>query len=563
MATSPTCSSIEKNDGNFSEPCTQWADGEPKEWRHFSCLSLSPNRSYHATYCKKKKGFICQFDPSTLTTNRNITLKLKYKAFHHQKAFSEIEFWLQRRLDSVSETCNGTQDMPGFSIDWITKRGNDRLQNQRFGVNDVLKTMNDWSYNTILFHMTRYLTKWVNLYSVGKARRSNMTNTKIWEIVSRVKKEAIENNDIKCESNMMTTHSFHKVFKRIHESIGPEQPWNKRFNGTNADLSLSFDIFSYMTYCQNEAMGLQIFFENLLRTKNPQTILQATVNTIKLEHEHESTKTALQFLYDELSSIMNLKLPQILTEMRKSTIDGLSPGSSNENLFIGTQGDIGIADMNMATSKLLAKMSNHPVSIYDKQGMISPSALIPFCSFGSKMIGSKVANMTFHVCDIFVPTVFKGGLCYQADAKRSPGQAFFEGKGSGLMLLLDNNKERTIDTSNSEDVNKAYVSEQDIYLGEEELNTENLASIHIGTLAPFQQHGPGDYEMAAIKEIGGTDNFLAWPQQKRGCALEKYEKCQMREFIEKTGECGCSPFQLLPATGIPPPQVIEPILVEM
>ena len=95
--------------------------------------------------------------------------------------------------------------------------------------------------------------------------------------------------------------------------------------------------------------------------------------------------------------------------------------------------------------EIAALMSNHPVSIYDKQGMISPSALIPFCSFGAKMIGSKVPNMTFNLCNLFEPTVFEGRLCYQANAEKNPGQFFFEGKGSGLMLLIDTNTERSID----------------------------------------------------------------------------------------------------------------------
>ena len=169
------------------------------------------------------------------------------------------------------------------------------------------------------------------------------------------------------------------------------------------------------------------------------------------------------------------------------------------------------------------------------------------------MIGTKVPNMTFRVCDIFQPTVYKGGLhddhlCYQANAKKTPGQIFFEGKESGLMLLIDNNKERSIDISNSQKSTKA-LSEQNIYLGEDKSNTENMASIYIGTLAPYHSYGPGDYEMTGIKKIEGTENFLAWPQHRRGCALEKYEKCQMREFLEKTVECGCSPFQFLPAAG--------------
>ena len=65
------------------------------------------------------------------------------------------------------------------------------------------------------------------------------------------------------------------------------------------------------------------------------------------------------------------------------------------------------------------------------------------------MLSTKVPNMTFNVCNIFEPTVFEGRLCYQADAKKHPGQFFFKGKGSGLMLLIDANTERSINISDS------------------------------------------------------------------------------------------------------------------
>ena len=74
-----------------------------------------------------------------------------------------------------------------------------------------------------------------------------------------------------------------------------------------------------------------------------------------------------------------------------------------------------------------------------------------------------------------------------------------------------------------------------------------MASINIGTLAVNTRHGPGDYGLTVIKQMTGTENFLAWPQHKRGCSLEKYENCQMRGFLEASLKCGCSPFQLLPA----------------
>ena len=118
------------------------------------------------------------------------------------------------------------------------------------------------------------------------------------------------------------------------------------------------------------------------------------------------------------------------------------------------------------------------------------------------------------------------------------------------MMLIDTNKERLIDLDfekSSKDAKN--LPEQNVYLGKHQLTSGIKASIHIGTLAKYTGHGPGDYALAVIKQMTGTENFLAWPEEKRKCSLEKYEKCQMRTILEENERCGCSPFQLLPAKG--------------
>ena len=156
--------------------------------------------------------------------------------------------------------------------------------------------------------------------------------------------------------------------------------------------------------------------------------------------------------------------------------------------------------------------------------------------------------MTFPVCNVFEPTVYEGRLCYQFDViKKNLGQTAFEGKSSGLMLIIDSNSEKSIDITDHD--KERTKSVEDLFLGRTKNSNKNLASIHIGTLAQYTGHGPGDYALTAIKQMTGTENFLAWPEEKRECSLEKYEKCQMERFLEESMKCGCSPFQLLPAKG--------------
>ena len=164
------------------------------------------------------------------------------------------------------------------------------------------------------------------------------------------------------------------------------------------------------------------------------------------------------------------------------------------------------------------------------------------------MVGLKMPNMTFPVCNVSKPTVYEGRLCYKIDVEKRSRQTVYEGKESGLMLLIDVNSEKSMDIkTQDEDIGNKSVA--DVYLGRTRMKNKNLASIHIGTLAQYTGHGSGDYALTALKQMKGTKNFLAWPQDKRDCDLEKYEKCQIRGFLEGSMKCGCSPFQLLPAKG--------------
>ena len=297
-------------------------------------------------------------------------------------------------------------------------------------------------------------------------------------------------------------------------------------------------------------MELQVFFENLMRTGNTPSILQGVMNTLKLNYGEDSIEKAQQHIFKELNTLLNLKLSEVVTAMYDSeTIE--TARKLNDQVLSKPKDGFDLSHLDSTDMQIAATMSNHPVAIYDEKGQIQPSALIPFCSFGAKMMGPEVPNMTYPVCNIFKPTVYEGRLCYQVDVQKRFGQTVFEGKESGLMLLIDVNSERSIDiTTHDEDKNDD-ASVRDVYLGQARTKNKNrdVASIHVGTLAQFTGYGSGDYALTVIKQMTGTENFLAWPQDKRKCALEKYEKCQMKGFLKESMKCGCSPFQLLPAKG--------------
>ena len=100
------------------------------------------------------------------------------------------------------------------------------------------------------------------------------------------------------------------------------------------------------------------------------------------------------------------------------------------------------------------------------------------------------------------------------------------------MLLIDVNAERSVNFATSGEDKSLNMTKRRVYLGTEQVLNSTFASLHIGTLAHQVVYGPGDYSLTSIKQMTGTDNFLAWPQERRKCTLETYEKCQMRDFLD-------------------------------
>ena len=66
------------------------------------------------------------------------------------------------------------------------------------------------------------------------------------------------------------------------------------------------------------------------------------------------------------------------------------------------------------------KSSNHPVHILDRQGNISPSSFIPFCSFGNDMksMGREMKGFDVPVCDSFEAKIRNDQLCYEVDLQK-------------------------------------------------------------------------------------------------------------------------------------------------
>ena len=100
--------------------------------------------------------------------------------------------------------------------------------------------------------------------------------------------------------------------------------------------------------------------------------------------------------------------------------------------------------LSLLGSQELHKVTNHPIHLIDADVNLSPTALIPFCSFKKEMsmIGEKVDQFTVPVCNIFKPRILNDQLCYEVDPNK-----FIQREKNGrtilhLSLFIDYNIER-------------------------------------------------------------------------------------------------------------------------
>ena len=146
-------------------------------------------------------------------------------------------------------------------------------------------------------------------------------------------------------------------------------------------------------------------------------------------------------------------------------------------------------------------------------------------------------GLTHPVCSSFSPTILEGQLCYKLMVNMTSGQ----GKANELMLLLDYNEDRSLQTSSK--------NEKDVKVSKETLNLDTAvesvqgisAKIHINTLSPYIGFGGGTYTMSVVKRMTAKDDFVQMPLKDRSCEVELYENCRTRELLK---ECNCVPWEM-------------------
>ena len=169
------------------------------------------------------------------------------------------------------------------------------------------------------------------------------------------------------------------------------------------------------------------------------------------------------------------------------------------------------------------------------------SGFIPFCAFKTDLNLSRTTHnlqgISFPICSSFLPTILEGQLCYKLKLDQKSGQ----GKGNELMLLLDYNEDRSLQTSSSQDKSTKF-SKETLNFATAVASVQGVsAKIHINTLSPHIGFGGGVYTMTDVKRMTAKSDFLLMPLKERNCEVEMYQDCRTRKLLE---ECNCVPWEV-------------------
>ena len=93
----------------------------------------------------------------------------------------------------------------------------------------------------------------------------------------------------------------------------------------------------------------------------------------------------------------------------------------------------------------MLKVTSHPVHIVEEGNKLSPTALIPFCSFANNfsIMGIKQSEFKIPVCNSFNAKFVKDQLCYEVDLNKFRKYINFKDK-LYLTLFLDYNEDREL-----------------------------------------------------------------------------------------------------------------------
>ena len=151
------------------------------------------------------------------------------------------------------------------------------------------------------------------------------------------------------------------------------------------------------------------------------------------------------------------------------------------------------------------------------------------------ILGEHINGLDFPVCNTFKPKILDGELCYALNIKTLASQKRMiskAGRGKGLLLAIDNG------ISIEPEVDENIMTMKGFIRTELKI-TGKRARLHILTSFRHEDSRPGIYSLWNLKQMAGTDNFLAMPDEVKNCQIEAKEECRSQRYVEQVkSKCG-------------------------
>ena len=162
----------------------------------------------------------------------------------------------------------------------------------------------------------------------------------------------------------------------------------------------------------------------------------------------------------------------------------------------------------------------HPPHLIGENNEQMPSALIPFCSYQSEVLGKTIQGYNLLACNSFEPSLINGRLCYSLK-DRLKGKSR-HGKKNGLMLMIDPGQ--IMDNQNDDEASSSF-------------------ELYLHTLSGFSGFRAGSYALNSLKEMTGTPGFMSLPDDQKRCQIQLFEDCQRSKFVRQLQDkCRCIPW---------------------
>ena len=286
---------LTEEERNTNVPCQSWNIQHPRGGDAINCLSFLGNE-WFSSRCNEFHPFWCEYQSFDLSESSNTTFELA------RTKFSQLEFWWQPNSKLSQKDCSTDKKMPGFSLKWKTSRG---LKNE---ITKQVSHEHSKDYKYIK-DILNYV-KWQVTGMVSKAKGHNMTNEQVWEKLTLCKERLLTSNILICDSGYPKKTIIGKVVRDLIQEVSGSLSKTK-YIMTKEDYVFTLDIFSYLLFCNKEANNIYLFYNNLFKTGNVKSILQATVNNLQSKDINKEAKESLMELYRKLDDIVNFKIGSI------------------------------------------------------------------------------------------------------------------------------------------------------------------------------------------------------------------------------------------------------------